>query len=340
MHPYVRRFLAAAPLLAVLVGLAWWLFGRALEPARRDAVLAATGSEMAAGSGAARVASDGTGADPGADTGAAAADAQLADVVETERDREIFRQKMAWARSQRLDTLPIGEIVARLGRTFVGTTYTPQTLEVDGPERLVVNLRELDCVTFVESTLAMSRLIRDGRFDDYDGYKRELARIRYRGGEIDGYPSRLHYFSDWIADGEAKGLVRDVTAALGGVPDGEPVDFMSTHAEAYRQLADAANLEAIRAIEARVSARPRHFVPESRIADAAPGIRNGDIIAATSTIEGLDVTHTGIAIRVDGRLHLLHAPLVGKSVEISKLPLAERILDIDGQDGIMVARPS
>ena len=40
----------------------------------------------------------------------------------------------------------------------------------------------------------------------------------------------------------------------------------------------------------------------------------------------------------DGRLHLLHAPLVGRSVEISEVPLADRIPGIGGQDGIMVAR--
>jgi hypothetical protein len=56
-------------------------------------------------------------------------------------------------------------------------------------------------------------------------------------------------------------------------------------------------------------------------------------------VSGLDVAHTGLALRIDGRLHLLHAPLVGDSVEISEVPLAERILDISGQDGIMVARP-
>lgn len=311
-----RTIVAIAPILGLVFALVWWVGRHALEPERRpvEVVAQAAGLPIAA-------------QDP-------------LEVVDTEDDRRIFREKMAWARAERLDTLPVGEIVARLGRTFVGTTYTPGTLEVDGPERLVVNLRELDCVTFVESVLAMARLIRDGRFDDYDAYTRELARIRYRNGVIDGYPSRLHYFSDWIADGEAKGIVRDVTRELGGVPDAEPVDFMSTHPDAYRQLADPAVLAAIRAVEAELNGRPRHYIPERAIAGVESGIRNGDIIAGTSTVKGLDVAHTGIALWIDGRLHLLHAPLVGKSVEISELPLAERIAGIRAQDGIMVARPS
>ncbi|MFV1988087.1 MAG: N-acetylmuramoyl-L-alanine amidase-like domain-containing protein, partial [Gemmatimonadota bacterium] len=83
---------------------------------------------------------------------------------------------------------------------------------------------------------------------------------------------------------------------------------------------------------------PRRFVPQDRIADVADGIRTGDVIAATSTVEGLDIAHTGIAVWIDGRLHMIHAPLVGNSVQISEVPLADRIRSIASQDGIMVAR--
>lgn len=253
-------------------------------------------------------------------------------------DREIFRSRLAYAGEQGLASRPVGEIVERLGRTFLGTPYTAHTLEIPGPERLVVNLRELDCVTFVENTLVLARMARAGA-DDFDAFRAELQQLRYRDGVIDGYASRLHYFSEWIADAERKGLVRDVTRELGGVRAEEPIDFMSTHPDAYEKLADEERLDAIRRVEAELNEGERYYVPQERIAEVAPRIRSGDVIAATSSVEGLDVAHTGLAIRVDGRLHLLHAPLVGEAVQISDVPLAERIQRIDGQDGIMVARP-
>ena len=92
-------------------------------------------------------------------------------------------------------------------------------------------------------------------------------------------------------------------------------------------------------VEARLSAEPRYYIPEDRIAEVEDGIQNGDIIAATSTVTGLDIAHTGIALWSNGRLHLLHAPLAGGVVQISQAPLAERIQRIGGQDGVMVARP-
>jgi hypothetical protein len=279
----------------------------------------------------------GTGVLPGG--AAAPPPAELPEAGPTERDLEIFQRTMAYARAERLDTLPLGDIIVALGRLFVGEPYTPGTLEVSGPERLVVNLREFDCVTYVEAVLVLARLTRAGQ-DDFDSFLRELERVRYRGGRLDGYGSRLHYFSEWLSDNERKGLLREITRELGGVRVDEPINFMSSNAHAYPPLADAAELATVRETERRLSAEQRYFIPQRRIGEVAASVRDGDIIAATSSVYGLDVAHTGFAIWIDGRLHLMHAPLVGTDVEISERPLAERIVRITGQDGIMVARPS
>lgn len=284
---------------------------------------------------------------PEATDGWPPAEDSLAGTPWTREDWEIFQEALETADAQRLDTLPLGDAVARMGAIFLGTPYVPRTLEVPGPERLVVNLRGLDCVTFVENVLALTRfqrvhgvtLLQDPP-EARRRYEADLGVLRYREGAVDGYASRLHYFSEWLAEGAAAGRLVLVTEDLGGVPDPEPVDFMTTHPDAYPQLSDAAALAAVQEVERRLTARgPRVYLPEAAIAGAAAGIRNGDVIAATSTLEGLDVAHTGIAWWVGGELHLLHAPLAGSTVVLSERPLAGRIREIATQDGIMVARP-
>lgn len=289
----------------------------------------------------------------------------------TPRDWEIAREHFTWAATQPPGTFSrFGDLVARIGERFVGTPYQPHTLELAGPERLVINLEALDCVTFVENTLVLARLAwsessdladpdgngaadirragsaasgRTALLDDPDAfqaaYRDELTQIRYRGGVLDGYASRLHYFSEWIADNEASGLVDAISRELGGVADPSPIDFMSTHPDAYRQLADPAIVAEIARIEAGLGQVARYYVPEEEIAAAAQQIRDGDIIAATSTVTGLDIAHTGIAVWRDGVLRLLHAPLAGSHVQRSEESLADRLRRIGGQDGIMVARP-
>lgn len=191
---------------------------------------------------------------------------------------------------------------------------------------------------YVESVLALARVM-SGGIPTFERFQDELRRIRYRDGRIEGYASRLHYFSEWIRDNEEMGIVRDVTRELGGVPTDEPIGFMSANRQEYEGLKDPATLARIVEIEEKLSAHPRFYIPEQRIAEIAPLIEDGDIIAITSSLRGLDVAHTGFALWVNGSLHFMNAPLVGTDVRISELPLAERVARIEGQDGIMVARP-
>jgi len=303
-----------------------------------------------AGSGAATV-----GVLGGAPGGAVAAEPGAAQVGPTtlpgtEADWAIVDDKARWAVEQGYTGLSIGDLMVRIGETFVGTPYAPYTLEAPGEEGLVIEFEELDCVTFVENVLALARFVQTvpdellvARTGDLQRplFASTLEDIRYRGGVLREYPSRLHYFSEWIGDNDAMGLVRNVSEALGGIADDEPIDFMTTHADAYRQLGEYPDfLTELRAVEERLSSEPRYYIPEDRIAAVESGIQDGDIIAATSTVPGLDIAHTGIALWRDGRLHLLHAPLAGGVVQISEVPLAERVQRIRGQDGVMVARPT
>lgn len=273
----------------------------------------------------------------------------------TERDWEIVQETVRRIRGEGLGDRPMGDVVVAVGLSFVGTPYEPGTLELPGPERLAVNLRALDCVTFVENALVLAHLVRtasDAVVDDRDAlaraYRERLALLRYRDGVPEGYASRLHYFSEWLTRNDQRGLLEVVTPDLPGArQDARPLTFMSDHPDAYRQVAeDPTVLESIRTLE-RGLTTPRWYIPQDQVEDAAAGgnapgdagIRDGDIIAAKSILDGLDVAHTGIAVWRGGELHLLHAPLVGDSVEISPRPLGERLRGIRAQDGILVARP-
>ena len=264
----------------------------------------------------------------------------------TKADWEVLEKTVTSALQGRVDTLPIGARIARIGETFVGTPYVPATLDPAGPERLIINLRELDCVTYVENLLALAHFVREAPVgilaspgDAMQLYQDMLTRIRYRDGRLAAYPSRLHYFTDWLRDNEGRGVVDLITDDLGGVVDEEPITFMSAHRASYNQLVDEAYYREIGAAEGRLNAVPRYVLPEGQVAAVADRIEDGDILAMASTLKGLDVAHTGIAIWKDGGLHLMNAPLVGKSVEISAKTLADRLAGIGSQDGLMVGRP-
>lgn len=212
------------------------------------------------------------------------------------------------ARREGWDTLAIGERVVRFGLAFEGAPYRGGTLEGPGPETCRVTTDGFDCVTFMELSLALARVSVRGATATAAEVRDAVTLTRYRGGVLDGYVSRLHYTSEWIADGEAKGVFQDVTAGLGGSACSLRVGYMSEHPDRYPALAaDPARVDSMRAIEARVNRTPRACVPKSRVAGIESRLRSGDLVAIATSIAGLDYAHTGIIVR-DGRgARLLHA---------------------------------
>lgn len=261
---------------------------------------------------------------------------QAAEVLYDPQDRALLEARLEQVASGLPQ--PVGETMASSGKAFLQTPYVEKTLETGDQELLVVNLRGLDCTTFVENALAITRMVHSGE-EDWESYLGQLQHIRYRDGERAGYPSRLHYFTEWIRNNEQKGLLKDVTEEIGGVRIEKQINFMGTHPGSYPALAADDNLDRVRATEAMLSAGSYYILPREEVPRKEALIREGDIIALATDIPGLDVTHTGIAIRgQDGRIHLLHASTRG-AVVISEDPLAEYLRGIKGNSGIIVARP-
>ena len=114
---------------------------------------------------------------------------------------------------------------------------------------------------------------------------------------------------------------------------------MSTHVSSYPSLqADTSLVEEIRKTENEINKRNLFFILETNIQQLEDQIQNGDLIAITTKIKGLDISHVGIAIHVNNRLHLMHASSKAKKVVISDIPLAEMLMHSKYQSGIMVAR--
>jgi hypothetical protein len=257
-------------------------------------------------------------------------------------DEIICKTKFDLALSRDLVNKPINEVIVEIGRSFIGTDYIGHALEESGVEHLVVNMRALDCVSFYENSLVLARCIKMKEFT-FDEYKVQLQLIRYRGGIINGYPSRLHYTTDYWFDNEKRGVLRIVTKEIFGEknvhPIPTPVNFMSTHRGVYKQLASDIVFDTIKGQEEEISKRDMFFLPKGNVHMFAEKIETGSLIGTTTNTPGLDISHTGIAVRMDnGALHLMHAPDVGFKVQITEMPLHDYLAKHSKQTGIIVAR--
>lgn len=234
---------------------------------------------------------------------------------------------------------PMENVMEKTAEFFLGTPYVAHTLEMTQGETFVINLREMDCVTFMENVIALSLTAKSGELS-FEKFMDELRKMRYRNGNIDDYVSRLHYTSDWIYENEKRGMVKNISSCLGGVKETKKISFMSAHRDAYRQLKnDDAMWWKIKTLEDTINKRGGfYYLPKNEIAKAVPQIPHISIIAFTTSIEGLDTSHVAFAYRQGEKLTFIHASSTEGKVVIDEKTLADYCDSQESCTGIMVVK--
>lgn len=228
-------------------------------------------------------------------------------------------------------------------RKFLDVPYVAHTLEVNDDEQLVVNVEALDCTTLVETVTALTLCAYHQQYD-WVSYQNNLRNMRYRDGVIDGYPSRIHYFTDWIVSNQKAGIVSEIQqpnppfTAIQTVK----VNYMSEHPQSYKALkAHPEYVPEIREMEQRLTGQKFRFIPKSEVKDTKAmreAVHDGDIIAITCNKPGLDIAHLGFAVwRKDG-LHLLNASQLHKKVVEEPMTLREYLSKHPSHTGIRIIR--
>jgi Protein of unknown function (DUF1460) len=237
------------------------------------------------------------------------------------------------------------ETAVLVGKALLGKPYEAHTLETDGPEELVVNLQTFDCTTFLETTLALAlaqhETDKQARNPDKldASFRKFLTRLRYRNGQISGYASRLHYFSDWMRDNDRKGLLRDISHELpGSMAVAKPVNYMTAKTWKYPSMRDPVVFQQIARTESAVSQQSFYFVPKKNLRLAEQSLRDGDVVMIMASRPGLDMKHCGLAVWQAGRVHLLHASSIANKVMITTQSLTDYVLANRWLSGIRVAR--
>lgn len=230
--------------------------------------------------------------------------------------------------------------VSEAAMIFIGCPYVASTLDSCNTERVVINTREFDCTTFVETVAAIAITAKNNKID-FAEFCHTLQQLRYRNGVCNGYTSRLHYISQWIADSCKKGIIEEVITDLHTAVQQLNLNFMSTHPSSYRQLKDNNKLIAeIERYEKPFRNISIKYIPKNRLNGTytLSGIKDGDILALVTSIKGLDVTHVGFAHWIDSKLHLIHASSAKGATIIDEQTLYDYMRTKESSLGVRVFR--
>ena len=253
--------------------------------------------------------------------------------VTTDQDRTLAENVLKKLEAHQ-DEEP-GNLMVRAANALLGQPYVAGTLEELPNEKLCVYLTRTDCILFVETCLGLVRTAQRNTVS-FDSFVSELQQSRYRDGECSRYEDRLHYTTEWARQGVARGVLEDMTEALGGVRYDHPVHYMSMHPDAYPRMTD---VDAIKAVEDSINAIPSTYIPKSALKSALGGIRNGDIILFTTTVDGLDVSHCAIAKVDAGKpVRFIHASTGAMKVILEPRTLEEYVTGRKAVTGIQVFR--
>jgi len=251
-------------------------------------------------------------------------------------DKEIFEKYILHIGDA--SEMSMGDLVTKSALFFLEIPYVGFTLEKE-PEQLIINLRELDCTTLVETVLALSKTVKDGD-PTFDKFKKNLQIIRYRDGVITDYSDRLHYTTDWLYENEKKGLVRNITQESGGIEHKVNLYVMSTNHEKYKQLKGKPELtEKIKNIEQEATKRKNFRIPAADIEKNRASFKNGDMVCFVTKMGGIDISHVAFIYFQGDKLTFIHASSGEMKVVIEKETLMNYALKSKNGNGIMVARP-
>lgn len=232
-----------------------------------------------------------------------------------------------------------GAYVVRGARLMLGRPYG-HTVEVPGQEVVDCDVSQFQCESYVESSLAVARCGWLGE-PSVGCYRREVARMRYRHGAINGFGSRLHYFEDWLEDNALRGSLTLYSARLGGKKVQRSTAYMTDHAQAFPALQDANELRQVQAAERRLSHRSVDVVMRHEVAAAERALRNGDIVAIVTRRPDILVHHAGLVERdEDGSVHLLHASSAHHHVMRTPEGIGAYLARRPERQGMLVARPT
>lgn len=228
-------------------------------------------------------------------------------------------------------------------RSLIGVKYENYILEQTQTEQLIVDLRHLDCTTFVETVAALS-ICAKRRATSFADYCRTLRTLRYRDGIITDYSSRLHYFTDWIRNNQQHGFVEWIQSPNPPFTEQKICSYwcMTRLKHKYKQLvADPTLVPKIAKCEENLRGTPFRYIPKSLLngnREQLSCINDGDIICMVSSAGILDVAHLGFAVWHGEELHMIDASMIHRKVVEEEKSMFKYQAGQPGQIGILVVK--
>jgi len=224
--------------------------------------------------------------------------------------RGLNRRRGEQLLSQTKDDGAIDSRIEVISRHFLGRPYQTNPLigSADSAEVFTASIDRFDCVTYIETVVALARA------STVDGFIEWLRKIRYERGRIQ-WDRRNHYMTLWIRNNVREGIIRRVSMAVATVSIERVLNVVPGLAP--RRI--------------RITCVTKRAVPR-----CSERLQSGDVISFVSTHKHLDVFHAGIIVRNGKGILMRHASRSQGGVVEQEL---SEFLKTNRMAGVIVVRP-
>ena len=225
--------------------------------------------------------------------------------------RGLSRRRVEQLLSETKHGASAGRRIEVLSRHFLGVPYKPNPLigSADAAEVFTASFDGFDCVTYIETVVALARASNVGDFIEW------LRKIRYERGRIQ-WERRNHYMTQWIRNNLRTRIITPIS--MPAVPT----------------LSKERVLNVVPGLDPQ---RTRmKCVPKPAVSRLEQYLQSGDLIFFASTRKNLDMFHSGIIVRDGKKILMRHASRSQGMVveqELSEFLKAYRMA------GVIVVRP-
>jgi Protein of unknown function (DUF1460) len=225
--------------------------------------------------------------------------------------RGLKRRRVEQLLSQTKDDRAIGSRIEVISRHFLGRPYQTNPLigSADSAEVFTASIDRFDCVTYIETVVALARA------SNVDGFIEWLRKIRYERGRI-RWDRRNHYMTLWIRNNVREGIIRRVS-------------MIAVATVSIERVLNVVPGLAPKRIRIRCVAKPA-------LPQCVARLRSGDVICFVSTHKHLDVFHAGIIVRDGKKILMRHASRSQGGVVEQGL---SEFLKANRMAGVIVVRP-
>jgi len=213
----------------------------------------------------------------------------------------------------------IGKSIDFLSGQLLDLDYVESTLigDINTLEAFVINLKGIDCFTFIDYIEAM-RLS-----NSFSEFTVNLRKVRYKSGKVI-FENRNHFFTDWREFNSD--FIDDVTEKIGAQ---RTVKIQKT---LNKKKDGTYFIPGVHPVLREIK-----YIPSDVIDDLVLNkLRTGDYIGIYSNKQGLDVSHVGIIIKEGDKTYLRHASSLKKHRKVVDQNFKKYIT---GRPGIIVFRP-